>query len=366
MPDTRPGIEFNDDGICFPCLREEEKNKVDWKKRFDELKDLCDKYRGKNGDGYDCLIAVSGGKDSHTQVYVMKELMGMNPLLVSVVDNFPLTDAGKMNLDNISEAFGCDMIIMKPNIKLQKNLMRKTFEKYAKPTWHIDRLIYTYPLIMAIKLNIPLLVYGENISYEYGGPGAEDTYSAINQIENGVASSIPWEELIDEEVSMKDLTMLIAPSKEEMRAAHLEPIYLSYFWRWNDFKNYNIAKKHGFRDLANEWDREHMIENFYQVDSRAYLIHPWLKYPKFGHATATDAACRFIKVGKLTREEAIELVKKRDHKVDQKAVQDFCEFLGYTTKEFYDIVEKFYNPELFTKDEITGEWKLKDPIWEQE
>ena len=160
--------------------------------------------------------------------------------------------------------------------------------------------------------------------------------------------------------------MLVAPTKEEMTEAKIEPIYMSYFIRWNDFKNYAIAKKYGFIDLANEWNREHHIENFYQVDSRAYLVHPWMKYPKFGHATATDAACRFIKIGKLTRKDAIELVKKYDHKLDQKAVQDFCNFLGYTRKEFYDIVEKFYNPDLFEKDPLTNEWKLKNPIWEQE
>ena len=207
MPDTRPGIRFDENGVCSPCFRELEKDKIDWNQRYEELKKICDKYRGSNGDGYDCIIAVSGGKDSHFQVHVMKNLMNMNPLLVSVVDNFPMTEVGQSNFDNISEAFGCDIIVMKPNIKLQKKLMRKTFESRGMPNWHIDRLIYTYPLHMAIKFNIPLLVYGENISYEYGGPEAKDTYSAIDQIENGVAIEIPWEELIDEDISRKDLSL---------------------------------------------------------------------------------------------------------------------------------------------------------------
>lgn len=362
MPDTRPGIKFDENGVCYPCLREEKKDHIDWNARYRELEKLCNKYR-KNSDEYDCIIAVSGGKDSHFQVHIIKNIMQMNPLLVSVTDNFPMTKAGQSNFDNISEAFGCDIIVMKPNINLQKNLMRKTFENYGKPTWHIDRLIYTYPLHMAIKFNIPLVVFGENISLEYGGPGANDTYSAIDQIENGVASDISWEELIDENISMKDLVMLKAPTKEEMDSVHLDPIYLSYFMRWNDYRSYNIAKRYGFKDLANEWEREHHIENFYQVDNMAYLIHPWMKYPKFGHATATDAACRFIKIGKLTREQGIELVKKHDHKLDQRAVQEFCDFLGYTRAEFYAIVDKFYNPDLFTKDPKTDEWILKDPIW---
>ena len=121
MPNTRPGISFNKEGICSGCINYENKNKTNWDSRFKELKTLCDKYRGKYGDNHDCIIAVSGGKDSHYQVHVMKELMEMNPLLVSVEDNFPMTEAGQHNIKNISEEFGCDIISLKPNIKAQKN-----------------------------------------------------------------------------------------------------------------------------------------------------------------------------------------------------------------------------------------------------
>lgn len=359
MPDTRPGIKFNEEGICQACIRHENKNNIDWEKRFEELKILCNKYRGMNGDGYDCMIAVSGGKDSHFQVYMMKEVMGMNPLLVSVEDNFPMTEAGKHNIKNISEEFGCDIITIKPNRKLQKYLMRKTFEKYGKPTWYIDRLIYTYPLHMAVKFNTPLLVYGENVSYEYGGIDDEETYSAKNQVENGVASSIPWDELIDENISMKELSLCKAPKKEELEK--LDPIYLSYFVKWNSRYNYEFAKKRGFRDLEHEWRRSHHIEDYDQVDSRAYLVHPWLKYPKFGHAFATDYASRYVRYGLLTREEAIELVKKHDHNLDSLAVRDFIEFLGYSEKEFWDIIDTLYNKDIFKKDEF-GRWILKNAI----
>ena len=106
MPDTRPGIQFNAEGICSACQAYENIVKVDWTKRFHELEELCSKYRGMNGSGYDCAIAVSGGKDSHFQVHLMKEVMGMNPILFSVEDNFTMTEAGKHNLRNISEEFG--------------------------------------------------------------------------------------------------------------------------------------------------------------------------------------------------------------------------------------------------------------------
>lgn len=361
MPDTRPGIVFDDEGVCSACRAYERRKQIDWEMRFEELKALCDRHRNTGSTGYDCMIAVSGGKDSHFQVHVMKERMGMNPLLVSVEDNFPMTEAGKNNIRNISEAFGCEIIALKPNIRAQKSLMRTMFERYGKPTWYLDRLIYTYPLHMAAKFKIPLLVYGENISYEYGGHDSLETPSAKEQIFNGVAADIPVNELLDDIVSTKDLRLCQPPSEGDMQT--LEPIYLSYFLPWNSFANYIFAKSTGFHDLTHEWHRTHHIEQFDQVDSRAYLIHPWMKYPKFGHQVATDYASRFIRYGLIDRNEAIKLVKKHDHDLDPLAIRDFCQFCGYSEREFWSIVDRWYNRDLFEKDSL-GRWMLKSPVWE--
>ena len=363
MPDTRPGITFNDEGVCCACTHYDARKNVDWKARYEELRALCDKYRGMNGPGgYDCAIAVSGGKDSHYQVHVMKEEMGMNPILFSVEDNFPMTEAGKHNLKNISEAFGCTIISCKPDIRTQKILMRHMFEKYGKPTWFVDRLIYTFPLHMAVKFNTPLLVYGENVSYEYGGADDKETYSAKGQIENGVAVGMDESDLLVGGVTEKDLSLTKAPSKEEMDK--LDPIYLSYFVDWNSFRNYEFAKSRGFHDLTHEWDRTHHVENFDQIDSRAYLVHSWMKYPKFGHAAATDYGARAARYGYISREEAAELVRERDGALDPLCVRDFCEFVGYTEAEFWAVVDKFYNRDIFKKDE-RGRWVLKTPVWEE-
>jgi len=360
MPDTRPGMWFNEEGVCCACLSYEKRAAVDFDVRMKEFKALCDKYRGMNGDGYDCMIAVSGGKDSHYQVYVMKELMGMNPILVTVEDNFKWTEAGKHNLRNISEAFGCNIISMKPDIKAQKILMRKTFEKFGKPTWFLDRMIYTYPMHMALKFNTPLLVYGENVSFEYGGADAVETYSANRQLMNGVASDIDHKELLGDGITEKELYFTNAPSLKEMKK--LDSIYLSYFMPWNSYDNYLFAKSRGFKDLEGEWDRTHHAENFDQIDSYAYLVHSWMKYPKFGHASATDYAARYIRYGKLTREQAIQIVKERDHNLDEKSIEDFCNFLGYSREQFNTIINKFYNKELFVMDK-SGKYVLKKSVY---
>ena len=361
MPDTRPGIKFDDEGICSACRSYEHRSLVDWDARWKEFEKICDKYRGMNGpNGYDCMIAVSGGKDSHFQVYLMKEIMHMNPLLVSAEDNFKMTEAGKHNLKNISEAFGCDLISMKPNIRAQKKIMKYTFEQYGKPTYFVDRYIYTYPLWMALKFNTPFLVYGENVGWEYGGADGVETYSARGQIFNGVGSGVDAEELIRETgTTMKELNFFETPCKEDMMK--LDPIYISYFTQWNSFKNVEIAKRYGFHDLTNEWNRTHHVEQFDQVDSPAYLVHSWLKYPKFGHASATDYAARMVRYGIITRAEAIKLVKEHDANLDPRCIREFCEFLGYSEKEFWGIIDCLFNTDLFEKDKYT-KWVLKTPI----
>lgn len=364
MPNTRPGIKFDKEGVCSACKSYELRKETNWKKRYQELEKLCDKYRGMNGTSYDCAIAVSGGKDSHYQVYFMKEVMNMNPILFSVEDNFKMTEAGKSNIRNISEEFGCNIISLKPNLKAQKKLMKYTFEKHGKPTWFLDRLIYTFPMQMALKFNTPLLVYGENVSFEYGGEDYEDTYSARNQLNNGVASDIPMDELLQiEGITEEDLEMTKAPSLTELNK--LDPMYLSYFTEWSSITNYELAKKRGFKDLTHEWDRTHHIENYDQIETPAYLIHPWLKYPKFGHASATDYAARFIRYGVLNRKEAIKLVKEKDHNLDSRSIEEFIDFLGYTQTEFWDIVDGLYNKEIFEKNSF-GQWVLRNPIWKEE
>lgn len=362
MPDTRPGITFNEEGVCIACLNNKKKDFIDWDERFKELKELCDKYRRKEPGQYDCIIAVSGGKDSHYQVYVMKELMNMNPLLITVEDFFTMTEAGKHNVKNISEAFGCNMISFKPNRRAARIISRYMFEKYGRPLWYVDRLLYTVPLYYAASLNIPLLVYGENVSYEYGGVDDKETYSAREQVFNGVAPGIELDELVEAGVPRDELTYLEAPSRELLNK--LEPIYLSYFVKWNAIKNYEVAKRFGFKDLTHEWERTNHIENFNQIDSYGYLLNAWMKYPKYGHAYATDYAARWVRYGLLTRDEAVKLAEERDHALDPKIMEDFCAFVGMTTKEFYEALDKLYNKDLFYKNEFE-QWRLKPEFIEE-
>ena len=209
MPDTRPGMRFNEDGVCYPCINAKRRKQVDWKRRQKELRKLCDKYR-KNDGTHDCIVTVSGGKDSWFQVHVMKNLMGMNPLLINVW-NLSWTSTGIQNFNNMSDVFSTECISLHMNRKVSRAMMKKAFFKLGSPTWYWDKAVYVYPIKMAIALKIPLVVYGENIAYEYGGPGAKESYSALDQLSNDVVKPVDNEEWLDDEITIKDMNFITPP-----------------------------------------------------------------------------------------------------------------------------------------------------------
>jgi len=340
MPDTKPGLVLDSKGICQACIHAKQKEKIDYSQRFRELEELCGKYK-KNDGYYDCIIAVSGGKDSHYQVNVMKRVLGMTPLLVAVGDPFTKTKAGLHNIKNIGDAFNCDLISLQLSPNLVRRMVRIAFEEFGSPTWCIDRAIYCFPIRMAINMKIPLVVYGENVSYEYGGIQQEETYSAKDQIINDVAKSVDFDLWYSRGIKDRELNMLKYPTAEEIENAKLEPIYLSYFMEWDGYKNYEVAKRLGFKDLSGEWRREGYIEDYDQIDSVAYLMNVWMKYPKFGFARTTDVVGYWVRSGRITKEEGRKLIKEHDHKLDPRILKDFLDFTGYSEKEFWEIVEKF-------------------------
>ncbi|MFC1822865.1 N-acetyl sugar amidotransferase [Thermodesulfobacteriota bacterium] len=362
MPTTKPGLRLDEGFYCSACRHAEKKSQIDYEKRFDELKELCHKYRRDDGY-YDSLIAVSGGKDSTYQTYVFKELLNMNPLLVAVGDPFTKTKAGLHNLGNICETFNCDLITLQLSPNLVRRMVRIAFEGFGSPTWPIDRAIYCLPIRMAINMRIPLVVYGENVSWEYGGvlDQTKETYSAKDQIDNDVAKKVDFELWYKAGITDKELNMLKYPSEKEIDDANLEPIYLSYFIPWDGYRNYEVSKKYGFKDLTHEWHREGYIENYDQVDSIGYLMNVWMKYPKFGFSRATDVVGYWIRNGIISKDEGLDQIRKHDHKLDERVLEDFLSFTGYTYREFWGIVDKFWNKDIFYKTR-DGLWKLKNPI----
>lgn len=362
MPDTRPGIEIDAEGICSACRNYENRKDINWDERWQQLEELADKYRGCNGNSYDCVIAASSGKDSNYQIYVFKELLKMNPLVVSV-NNFSWTETGKHNWNNMLEQYNVDAIVMSMSPKTTRLMFRKGLKK-GIPTWLLDHSLYSYPVRMATKLKIPLLVYGENISYEYGGFDSKETYSAINQINNNVAKPIPLDEWIDDDLSIKDLACIEYPTNEEIKEIGLDPIYLSYFVSWSGYDNMVFARNRGFKTLddTGEWKRDGFIEQYDQIDSVGYVVHSWFKFPKFGHFRVTDVASSWIREGRITREEAVNKVIEEDWKLDKRMLYDFLSYTKVDERDFWDIVDGYANLDIVEKRD--GNWRLRDNVVE--
>ncbi|PWI48907.1 N-acetyl sugar amidotransferase [Candidatus Heimdallarchaeota archaeon B3_Heim] len=360
MPDTRPYMKFNEEGVCYPCIHYENRKNVDWDARWKELEALADKHRGRNGNYYDVIITASGGKDSHYQVDVFKEKLNMNPLLVSI-DNFSWTKTGRENYENLGDRYGVDIHLITLNRKVARRMLSKGLDKGLYPTWIWDRAVYAYPLQMAIKLNIPLVIWGENTAYERGGPILEDTPDAMVQLKNDVVKPIPLEEWVDEEITLKDLNPIIYPSMEEIEKAGVEARFLSYYDPWSDHGHYEYAIKNGWKTLEEEWVREGLPGLHYlQVDTIGYLVHNWVKFVKMGHWALTDYCSLDIREGRMTREEAVKLINQEEYKLDPKMLKDFLDFTGVSEERFWALVDKFANKDIVEK--RNGIWRLKQPL----
>jgi hypothetical protein len=237
-------------------------------------------------------------------------------------------------------------------------MFKKSLEEIGSSSWYVDSLVYAFPVKMSMKLGIKLLVYGEDVNYVYGGKFSDETPSAKLQPKNDVIKPV-WDRWFEDgDISPIDLEAAKQPTLEEVEKSELEPIYLSYFVPWNSKHNFEVAQKWGFQHLGHEYTREGSIDNYDQIDSLSYMLNPFLKYLKFGHSVATDNASRWIRYGIKTREEMISIVEEFDGKLDQGILEKFCEFTKISVRDFWNIVDRWYNPNLFEKDD-DGIWHPK-------
>ncbi len=352
MPNTRLHTPFKK-GVCQACKNFDTRKEVDWDKRLDDLKEICDRHRSKDGS-WDCFIPVSGGKDSHALVYWIKEVMGMNPLLITTGDPFTTTNAGVKNYYNMGESFNCDQILGTVSPDLARRLIRSAFEEFLDPLRFIEQVLNTIPFKIGSKLGISLSFKGES-PFIYGSSLEEDKSVLERILKRTVQFDVDY--WVERGAKKQELNTIMPIPDDELARLKPESYYMSYFVPWSSVSNHDIAKRYGFVDITHEWKREGCVEDFEQIDSMAYLTHLWLKYPKFGFQRSSDIVARRIREGNLSIEEGKQLILKHDHKLDQLALKDFVDFLGMNVKEFWDVVEKFWNPDIFKKDVVS--WQMK-------
>lgn len=350
-PDTKPQLEFDNQGVCSACTNFDSKLNINWKQKRVELEQIFKKFSSKNENNYDCIIPVSGGKDSFFQTYFIKKELGYNPLVVSF---HPLdqTKLGKKNLDSLKK-LGVDCIEFSPNPIIYKKLAKFGLIELGDYQWPEHIGIFTVPVQIAVKYNIPLIIWGENPQFEYGKP--TDISKEIlldkewNEKNGGYfLDKIKPNDMTQYGFDLNDLKPYIYPSDEEIKNVGVNGIFLGSYIKWDIFKQLEIVKKLGFSE-DNEI-REGTYDSWENLDVKFTSFHDYFKFLKFGFGRATDHASIEIRLGRITREKGLELVKKHEGRIPQKYLEEFLNEAEITKDEFIRICEKFTNKKLFKTD----------------
>ena len=350
QPNTRPGILFSKQGVCGACLWEEEKKKIDWNKRINDLNEIVEVAKKKNAN-YDCVIGVSGGKDSTKQAITARDNLGLKCLLVNYQpDN--ITEIGIKNIENLKQ-LGFDVLSIRPNPKVMQKLVKYDFFNHLNPVKATEFSLYSSAYIVAEKFNIPLVIQGENPGLTVGtsltGVGKDSDALKAYQLQT---LSEGWKEYLQvDKISEKDL-FLFHYNIEKLISQNAKGIWLQYFLEdWSYRGNAEFSAKYGFKERK-KFKPEDIgtYIGFGALDSDLVHVNQMLKFIKFGFGFCMDHVCYDIRDKNLDRKEAIELVLKYDGKCSKKYIEDFCDYAKISEKEFSDTIEKFRGDVWYEKD----------------
>ncbi len=365
---AKPTIIFDEEGVCSGCRLQESRPKIqNWDERLQILKGLLKEYSAKaraNGSPYDCIIPVSGGKDSHFQAYFIKNVLGYNPLFVTYNHGFN-TKRGIRNLTNMLKQFNCDLLRFTSNPESVRKISRYMLRKVGDITWHYHAGIMTFPIKAAVMYKIPLIIWGEHGFAELVGMFNQDDmieFSKKVRQEHSMRGFEPDDVLDDPDnggITKLDLAPFYYPSDEEIEAVGVRGIYLSNYISWDArAQTRMMIEKFGFETAVSRERTYHLYDKL--DDIHANGAHDYLKYLKFGYGRATDDASNDIRHGRMTREEGIEMVKKYDH-VRPSDLDLFLKFVGMSEEEFMSCVEPMRDPKIWEKGR-DGRWKVLDSV----
>lgn len=363
---ARPTILLDDEGVCSGCRYHESRGalEVDWDQRQKMLEQILDEARQMaraRGNSHDCIVPVSGGKDSHFQVWMLKKKYGMNPLLVTFNHAYN-SPSGLRNLANLVERSGCDLIRYTAGVDSVRRVSRYMLETVGDLTWHYHAGIRTVPFQVAVNYNIPLVVWGEHGFAELTGlVSLEDfvEFTRWTRKEHDMRGYEPADLVGKGGITLGDVRPYIYPTDAQIESTGVRGIYLSNFFEWD-------AKAHA-ELMIREWnfapvtfERERTFNLYAKIEDHANDVHDYLKYLKFGYGRATDDASMEIRHGRMTREEGLEMVRRYDAK-EPSSLDCYCDFLGVSKQFFYDLVEPMRDPAIWRKD-AGGDWRPQDAV----
>lgn len=353
MPDTKPDLQLDNDGICNACRSYENRKIVDWDGRYQELLTILDKYRKFSNNNWDCIVPVSGGKDSTYQVVRMLQL-GMNPLCVTstTCDESIL---GRKNIENLKR-LGVDHVQMSPNPLVRAKLNRIGLTQVGDISWPEHVGIFTIPVRAAVQFNVPLIVWGENSQNEYGGPASAAENNILNRRwleEFGGLLGMRVTDLVGSEgLESRHLINYTYPSDEDLQRVGVTGLFLGHYIPWDGMSNALIAQANGFAT----YDKvvEGSMVNYENLDNYQTGIHDYFKFLKFGFGRATDLACLHIRRGRLSRRDGLYAAQRHDGLFPWeylgKSLEEILRPLELTVDDFIRICDRFTNKKVFKRD----------------
>jgi len=349
LPETKPDIQIFEDGECDACKTFKARPKIDWKKRKKKLLQIVKKFKSRNNN-YDCIIPVSGGKDSTYQTITSLKL-GLNPLCVVATTDM-LSDIGRKNIENIKK-LGVDCIEYSANPVIRRKINLFTLETIGDISWAEHITIFTIPVRLSLNMKIPLIIWGENSQNENGGPINMRNKNILDRKwleEFGGLLSLRTSDIHKMmNIPQEYLIPYTYPKDTELKKNKTTGIFLGHYIPWDGQANAKLAIKNGFQ--VYEKEVEGNLVNYENLDNLQMRVHDYFKFLKYGYDRVTDWCCWHIRRGRLTRDKSIEIAKKKGGKfpssylgVDLKKI---LKEINCSEENFLEICKKFTNPRLF-------------------
>lgn len=356
-------IIFDDSGVCSGCRIHEEKDTLDWQEREQMLVRILERYRNPRETNYDCIIPVDGGKDSYFIVHTIKNVYKMNPLLVSYNKQYN-TMTGIRNLQYLKSIFGCDTLENTINPRFAKKLVQYSLKKMGSIYWHNHLGSKTFPVQVAAKLKIPLIIWGVHQGIDQVG-----MFSHTDEVEmtrkyrkEHDLMGFEAEDMINEQEGIyeRDMKKFFYPTDKEIEQVGIRGIYLGNYIRWDSKTQHErMIKLYNYETMQ----QTRTFNSYDNPDCFLYSdLHDYIKFLKFGYGKATDHASREIRLKKMTREEGIALVQKFQE-VKPKHLDMFLKWAEIDESYFFQTIDRFRDPAVWQK--VNGHWMTKHSVLDE-
>lgn len=349
QPDTRPNTVFTQDGVCPACNYSRQSKSIDWQERYEILLDLVGNLHRSPGQFFDCIIGVSGGKDSTRQALWVRDKLGLKPLLVCL--SHPPQQVSQIGVDNISNLIelGFDVVLSAPAPETWRRLMRESFFKFTNWARSTELALFSSVPQLAIRYKIPLIFWGENPALQVGDlkTMGRNGYDGNNlRYSNTLSSGHEWMEAAG--FGGHELLPYIYPSDAEFDAAKLQIIYLGWFLGdWGLVENAMYAGGMGLHLRTEGPSETGDLYGLSNLDEDWHNMNQMVKYLKFGFGKVTDYVNEELRTGVMERETAIRLVEQYDGACSEKYIRSFCDFIDISLQDFWRHVHASTNRELF-------------------